>query len=274
MATWTNVPDSNLEPGDPIRSVDIIAIKENTVYNYQHTTLEILAQQTFTTPGTTTWTKPGGFDATDSVVAVMIGGGGSGGIDVGNPGGGGGGGGVCVVSIPYASVASTVSVTVGSGGAAVTGQSNGIIGGKSTFGTYAGASGGQGGTLGGVRGPGGGALLNTTNDVTNLINGGSGRSGTDGSFYDGFTGGGGGFVTSNTYYIGVTSPFFGSGGNGATWPSGAATAGSAPGGGGGAGGSSTNVSGAGARGEVQVYVVRGKVSANTFLGTLTINVAY
>ena len=31
MAVWTNVPDSVLEPGDPIRSVDIIAIKENPI---------------------------------------------------------------------------------------------------------------------------------------------------------------------------------------------------------------------------------------------------
>jgi hypothetical protein len=31
MATWTNVSSTVLEPGDPIRSVDIIAIKENII---------------------------------------------------------------------------------------------------------------------------------------------------------------------------------------------------------------------------------------------------
>jgi len=31
MATWTNIPDGNLEPGDPIRSVDIIAIRDNPI---------------------------------------------------------------------------------------------------------------------------------------------------------------------------------------------------------------------------------------------------
>ena len=31
MTTWTNISDSVLEPGDPIRSVDIIAIKENPI---------------------------------------------------------------------------------------------------------------------------------------------------------------------------------------------------------------------------------------------------
>jgi hypothetical protein len=31
MATWTDVSNTVLEPGDPIRSVDIIAIKENVI---------------------------------------------------------------------------------------------------------------------------------------------------------------------------------------------------------------------------------------------------
>ena len=31
MADWTDVLDTNLEPGKPIRSVDIIAIKDNTI---------------------------------------------------------------------------------------------------------------------------------------------------------------------------------------------------------------------------------------------------
>jgi len=31
MATWTDVSSTVLEPGDPIRSVDIIAIKENVI---------------------------------------------------------------------------------------------------------------------------------------------------------------------------------------------------------------------------------------------------
>jgi hypothetical protein len=31
MTIWTNIPDGNLEPGDPIRSVDIIAIRDNPI---------------------------------------------------------------------------------------------------------------------------------------------------------------------------------------------------------------------------------------------------
>jgi hypothetical protein len=31
MATWTTVPDSSLEPGKPIRSIDAIALRDNPV---------------------------------------------------------------------------------------------------------------------------------------------------------------------------------------------------------------------------------------------------
>jgi hypothetical protein len=273
MATWTNVPDSNLEPGDPIRSVDIIAIKENTVYNREHTILDILNSQTFT--ASTTWTRPGGFDATDSVIAIVIGGGGSGGMGYADIASGGGGGGVAVVSIPYGTVTSTVSVTVGLGGAAVAGgTANGNPGGISGFGSYIRASGGRGGFGGSAAtGVGGGPLINANSNISSIVNGGNGRT-QDTTLPDGYTGGGGAFNTSNQFYIGVVSSYFGSGGNAATWTSGAATAGSAPGGGGGAGGSFTTVSAAGARGEVRVYIVRGKVPANIFLGTTSVSVAY
>jgi hypothetical protein len=272
MAIFTNVPDTNLEPGDPIRSVDIIAIKENTVYNREHTILDILNSQTFTS--STTWTRPGGFDATDSVIAVVIGGGGSGGTEFATFSSGGGGGGVAIVSIPYGTVTSTVSVTIGGGGAAVFNTNNGNAGGTSAFGSYIRASGGRGG-FGGLAatGVGGGPLINANSNISSIVNGGNGRT-QDTTLPDGYTGGGGAFNSNNQFYIGVVSSYFGSGGNAATWSTGAATAGSAPGGGGGAGGSSTNASGAGARGEVRVYVVRGKVPANALLGTTSVSVAY
>ena len=285
MATWTNVPDSNLEPGDPIRSVDIIAIKENTVYNREHTILDILNSQTFT--ASTTWTKPGGFDATDSVIAVVVGGGGSGyaNCDIFGSGGqnaaGGGGGGVMCVSIPYGSIGSTVSVVVGAGGAAVTSSVNtpvnGNNGGTSSFGSY-GALGGEGG--GQITGGQGGApmpISNATNRVE-FSNGGRGNlasSGTSNLVYSGLTGGGGASLIGDTNRTGGTSLFFGSGGLGGAWNSSNGSAGSAPGGGGGgAAAFNTITSGAGARGEVRVYIVRGKVPANAFLGTTSVSVAY
>ena len=31
MATWTNIPDSSIEPGKPIRSIDGIALRDNPI---------------------------------------------------------------------------------------------------------------------------------------------------------------------------------------------------------------------------------------------------
>ena len=31
MATWTNIPDSNIEPGKPIRSIDGLALRDNPI---------------------------------------------------------------------------------------------------------------------------------------------------------------------------------------------------------------------------------------------------
>jgi hypothetical protein len=284
MAIWTNVPDSNLEPGDPIRSVDIIAIKENTVYNREHTILDILNSQTFTS--STTWTRPGGFDATDSVIAVIIGGGGAGGslYDSSGGAGGGGGGGVLCVAIPYGSVGSSVTVTVGLGGTGVTETSfgsgkTGNQGGTSSFGSYA-AYGGLGGSgINFTGGFGGGPkfISNSTNlSITSVINGASGCGGATAFIQDGFTGGGGASTVLNPNRTGGTSLFFGNGGTGAQSNTNNATAGTTPGGGGGGiQAFSFNPTGAaGARGEVRVYVVRGKVAANAFLGSTTVSVAY
>jgi len=299
MTTWTNVPDSNLEPGDPIRSVDLIAIKENAVYNYENTTLELLDSQIFTTSGT--WTKPGGFDATDSVIAVLVGGGGSGGA-VRNFSGtfgaacGGAGGGVIAVSFPYGSLGSTVSVTVGSGGAAVSRTSNGTAidgnaGGNTVF-NDAVAYGGPGGFArydGNAEfdinfGPnGGGSIVKQGNANTSpqyLFNGGAGRGATTTAvtfgIFSGLTGGGGSAgitSTGNTNRTqnnqATTGVLFGDGGNGSGTGNG--VAGSAIGGGGG-GCVRVNInatSGAGARGEARIYVVRGVVSGAEFLGFST-----
>lgn len=112
--------------------------------------------QVFTSSGT--WTKPSG---AKWVSAILIGGGGSGGsgrrdsaaADKGG-GAGGGAGGVTQFDIAASSVTSTVSVTIGAGGSAVSGRGtdgDGTVGGAgtdTTFGSYAVAGGGFGGSKG------------------------------------------------------------------------------------------------------------------------------
>jgi hypothetical protein len=89
MAEYTNIPDSSLEPGKPIRSVDIIALRDNI----EHYAENNGTTQVFTSPGT--WTKPA---TVKRVKVTVIGGGGgcastgpfpipSSGSQVGNPGG-------------------------------------------------------------------------------------------------------------------------------------------------------------------------------------------
>jgi hypothetical protein len=209
--------------------------------------------QAFTASGT--WTKPAGV----STVYVEIWGGGASGqvtrLNGNNRADGAGGGGFVAVAFPASSLGSTVTVTVGAGGASrvrnTEGSTAGENGGSSAFGSitvgggFADGRGGQGeipgnatlgrGGQGGVSGGGG------KQDRTSTHAGGNAS-----------WGGAGGGARSNGIGAGGTSWY---GGNGGAAGSPTGTAGSIPGGGGGGGGSFTGTatSGAGGRGEVRVW---------------------
>lgn len=145
MAVFTNVSNTVLEPGDPIRSVDIIAIKENTNFlNNKHTT----NVQTFNASGI--WTKPtvsGTPVGTMARIQIWAGGGGGGrGTVSSGRATGGGGGGYNEITVPLSTLDLSVTVTIGAGGVGRTGSvGNGTTGGNSSFGALLSAFGGGGG---------------------------------------------------------------------------------------------------------------------------------
>jgi hypothetical protein len=231
--------------------------------------------QQFTSSGT--WTKPAGVSF---VYVQAIGGGGSGGccrVDSGGAAGSGGGGGAGVEALFLAtSVGSTVTVTIGAGGASVvrtsSGNSNGNTGGNTTFGTLVTAQGGTGGearivnqeqmALGGLN-----FFASAVPDLRSPRALGSYGGGSGGNAFGISTGssaqvggnailggGGGGGATRNTNLTraGGVSILGGNGGAGGNTTGGN---GVAPGGGGGGAAqvAGTVTSGAGAAGAVRVW---------------------
>ena len=161
MAIWTNVPDSNLEPGDPIRSVDIIAIKDNTTALaegasgapeiYQKATLFSARAQVFTSNGT--FTIPTGVIR---LKVTVVGGGGAGGYGpfdfysgfTRGAGGGGGGAAIKWLSVTGGTLAVTVggsaqASSVASGTQSIT-TISATAGGSSSAGSQIPGSGGNG----------------------------------------------------------------------------------------------------------------------------------
>lgn len=164
--------------------------------------------QTFNyTGGSQTWTKP---SSGKSTLVQCWGGGGA-----GSAAAGGGGGGYTEKMFSTSDLPSTVSITIGKGGANLDGGYSVEKGGNSSFGTYLYAyGGGAGGSFPGYGGGGGGGPA------------GQGKNGDEGGLSGppqrGSEGAGGnpGNDSPNLYYGGFFGPAAGYGGGGGTYPGG------------------------------------------------------
>lgn len=153
---------------------------------------------TFTSSGT--FTKASYSSYSQAEITVVGGGGAGGGAETSgggywSVGSGGGAGGTAVVIVPLASMATSETVTVGAGGTGVA-AADGGNGSSTSFGTWAVATGGNGGkylesdsTSIGQGYPGGTGGIGTTGTL--LMQGGAGRHSWVGSQEYGYSGGGG-----------------------------------------------------------------------------------
>lgn len=236
----------------------------NTFVSPQETGVDV---QTFTSTGAGTWTKPSG-DYDFVRVQVWAGGGsGASGQNGAAGGGGGGGGSYAEKTFAIGDLASSESLSVGAGGAAVSGTNvHGNVGGNSTFSSsstlitaYGGGGGGSGneggGGGGGIQGVGASGASNTGHGgvprgyVTSTIQSGTAFGttlpGGNGSVAGGGGGGGGGGTPPGRGGDGAL--YGGGGGGGGAVTTGATAIGgnSFWGGGGGGGGAAVTTGGAG-----------------------------
>ena len=222
---------------------------------------------TYSTAGSFTWAKA---STIGTYLRVQCwGGGGSGGAKTaaGTQDAAGGGGGAYKEDFyPIRSLGTTETITIGAGGTAVSGSSNGNSGGNTSFGSwlvaYGGEGGDQGGTVTGANGGGGNAIGGIGSGrgtvagtaVSEAVYWGGGGSGgisaTQGGLAGGnaWWGGAGGGGTSNGSAAGGGTSVMGGNGGAANLASSNATSGSAPGGGGGGHVDNAGSSGAGGDG--------------------------
>ena len=259
----TNIINSNNITANTVTASNVITtggIKANGNYGTQNQILKttgsiaywgFLETNTQIFTASSTWTKP----SYGSMARIQLWGAGGSGAAGTVASGGGGGGGYREYIVPLVELASSVAVTIGAGGSAVSGTTNGNSGDDTSFGSYT-APGGTGGSYASYSGF---AYGGTGGDSLYLNNPGAGGNGgyvdlqtevpaiANGKYATyGGGGGGQGYATTGPGY----SLYGGNGGNGSS--SGNGTAGSAPGGGG--GGSLSGTSGAGASGKVIVTI--------------------
>lgn len=142
---------------------------------------------TFTSPGTTSWTVPPELSSGLRLAHVTVVGGGAAGVRVSGDAGGGGGGGGSSIALVDLSGESSISVTVGEGGAPGASGADGTNGGDSSFNGSIVGAGGSGGSAnsrgGGNGGSGSGGDINIRGG-----GGGSGKPGIGSRFVGGFGG--------------------------------------------------------------------------------------
>ena len=193
----------------------------------------------FTTVGTTTWTAPA---TTNSITYWVVGGGGGGGAAFDNGGAGGGGGGMVLSGTMSVTPGTTYTIVVGDGGAGGIGtgvsptartETDGSVGGNSSFDTIVALGGGYGYKSRGNSGTsaaGGTQVSGSSTASTGGSGGGGGRgggggggessNGSNGAAFNssGSAGGSGGAGVSNS--ITGTSVTYGAGGDGGSSNSG------------------------------------------------------
>jgi len=213
-----------------------------------------ISTTTITATGATNWNKVAG---RSWCKVCLWGAGGSGGRPAsGNAGGGGGGGAYVEKIFAYDDLSDPVSVTIGTGGAAITVDANpGNVGGNTTFAAYLTAYAGGGGSASSTLyggGGGGGAMSvgvvggGSAGGVGGAPGGGVGGVGTTPGGGSAFGGGGGGVASTANAAVGGGSGWGGGGGGGGTSTTGNTVGGpSYYGGGGGGGGSDTGTPSAG-----------------------------
>lgn len=230
--------------------------------------------QIFTTLGSGTWIKPANAKTVQVTLIGAGGGGGGGGSSNSGGGGGGGGGEISQMMFNALSLASGVTVTVGTHGAGGNGTNGGGTGGDTAFGTNligkGGAGGGSGGGSAGAGGAGGfgsAGGAGGTNGTVGILGGGGGASttgaggaGSQATPYFAAGGGGGGGLSGSagsggSAFAGTPAtgiPIPGSGGSGGSSGAGGSNANAYGSGGGGAGSTNAGTGGNGADGFAQV----------------------
>jgi len=188
IPSYTALADALFDPGQPIRSIDGLALRDNPLAITQGASgapqvwAQALRYVEFTASGT--FNVP-----TDCrLVYVEVWGAGGSGRSGNAAGGQGGGSGSYAAGWVDVSAESTVTVTVGAGGAAATGTTNGNNGGNSSFGSFVIAGGGLGGTTTDVYN---GGVADSPVSIPMSIRGSRGVFGSGGNFVGGRGLGGG-----------------------------------------------------------------------------------